>query len=87
MPAVPASVMAQYLPCLPNRRQCHYMTIIMVVNHSQVTVLRPRYSVALRFFNIMLISFDGDVVDEFQQSLATHIVVSTDKEVVDVDFC
>lgn len=46
-----------------------------------------RYSVTFCFFNIVLISFDGDVVDEFQQSLATHIVVPTDKEVVDVDFC
>jgi len=32
-------------------------------------------------FNILFVSFDGDVVGEFERSNATHIVVSTDKEV------
>jgi len=32
-------------------------------------------------FNILLISFNGDVVGEFERSNATHIVSPTDKEV------
>jgi len=34
-----------------------------------------------RSLTSLFISFDGDVVGEFEKSNATHIVVSTDKQV------